>query len=97
MQDQVRATSKIAQFREDFHLVVVRVEIFGGESLAAPRALQATPSRAADPPTPRHLWLRLRRAAFMACNQAKAGAFAYAPENPDASYAMGASLFVDLR
>jgi hypothetical protein len=44
-------TSKIAQFREDFHLVVVRVEMFGGESLAAPWALQATPlqgSRAAD-------------------------------------------------
>jgi hypothetical protein len=44
-------TSKVAQFREDFHLVVARVEVFGGESLAAPWALPATPIqdfRAAD-------------------------------------------------
>src|SRR6185312_3955569 len=47
-----------------------RVEIFGGEPLAAPWALQATPlqcSRSADsryavPPRPIHLWLRLHRA-----------------------------------
>jgi hypothetical protein len=36
-------TPKIAQFREDFSFVVVRVEIFGGESLAAPWALPAMP------------------------------------------------------
>jgi hypothetical protein len=35
--------AKIAQFREDFHFVVVRVEIFGGKPLAAPWALPATP------------------------------------------------------
>jgi hypothetical protein len=41
----VLLTSKIAQFREDFHLVVVRVEIFGGESLAAPWRCKQRPSR----------------------------------------------------
>jgi hypothetical protein len=52
----VLLTSKIAQFREDFHLVVVRVEIFGGEPLAAPWASQATPLQlqAADPPIRRY-------------------------------------------
>jgi hypothetical protein len=46
-------TFNIVQFREDFHFVVVHVEIFGGEPLAAPWAFPATPlqaSRAADTP-----------------------------------------------
>jgi hypothetical protein len=45
-------TPKIAQFREDFNFVVVRVEIFGGESLAAPWALPAMPLQHPQPGGP---------------------------------------------
>jgi hypothetical protein len=51
----VLLTGQFAHFREDFDFILMLplswVEIFGGESLAAPWALPATPLQAADTPT----------------------------------------------
>ena len=45
--------SKIGQFREDFHLVIVRVESLEGSRLRLPGCCQQPPSRTPGPPTRR--------------------------------------------